>query len=78
MKRVRSGYTNMAADKIWNDHIGNNAFVRHRDACSICLKVYKSRVGFQLANWCLEGDRIFDEMIDEVYAQIEDVLTHQN
>lgn len=76
MKRGRSGFTNPTADAIWNAHVGNNAFVRHRDVCPVCLEVYESCV--QTPRWCSEGDRIFEQMLDEVHAQIDDVMTRQN
>jgi hypothetical protein len=76
MKKTRSGFTNAAADKIWNDHIGNNAFVRHRDQCAICLDVIKRDVPGQRG--CDDGERIFEEMLDEIYAKIEETFVNQN
>lgn len=77
-KRTRSGFQNATADKIWNDHVGNNAFVRHRDRCAICLDAFRTRIPEQRAAWCNEGERIFDAMLDEIHANINDVLMNQN
>ena len=77
-KKTRSGFSNDAADKIWNDHLGNNAFTKHRDQCAVCLEVYRTRVFGQPAQWCTDGDRIFDAMLAEVEEKISEVLRHQN
>jgi len=58
-KRTRSGFQNDAADKIWNDHIGNNPFVWHRDQCPICLEAYKTR-SIRPPTWCPIGEHITD------------------
>lgn len=52
---------NDAADKIWNDHLGNNAFVRHRDQCVICLEVYKTHLPKEPPVWCPASACILDE-----------------
>ena len=77
-RRSRSGFDNAAADKIWNDHLGNNAFVRHREQCAICTSTYLVRRPGQPGKWCIEGDRIFDAMLDEVYERIDEALANQN
>ena len=89
-KRSSSGLQNDAADKIWNDHLGNNAFVKHRDQCSSCLAAYEARgvsdalkrAGYggepQRITGCPEGERIFDEMLDAVCAQMDEVMQNQN
>ena len=119
MAKMRRAYglpKNDAADKIWADHIGNNAFVRHRDQCATCLETYRNRsskqppdwcplsalftdedaqlqhhiscavcmaayrasVPKEPAEWCPEGDRIFNEMLDEVYARMDEARENQN
>ena len=78
-KRYPSGFTNAAADQIWQDHLGNNAFVRHRDQCPTCLATYQiRRPGSTTPPWCPEGERTFAEMIDDVYTRIEEALKNQN
>jgi len=86
-KRPRSsGFKNDAADKIWNDHIGNNAFVRHRDQCALCQDVIirtrnmtmRQYLAGQRPAWCADGERIFKEMLDEVVEQIDETLVNQN
>ena len=79
MKRGRSGFENAAADKIWCDHLGNNAFVWHRDQCATCLAAYKARgTGDAEASDCPEGARIFSEMMDDVLTRIEEAIAEQN
>lgn len=65
---TRSGFPDAASDKIWCDHLGNNAFVRHRDRCSTCLE----------RQLCREGDEILGAVIDEVVAQIDEVRRNRN
>jgi len=60
MRRDRGLPKNDAADKIWNDHLGNNAFVWHRDQCETCLKVYKTRL-LEPPTWCPDSARLLDE-----------------
>lgn len=72
-KRGSSGFTNSAADKIWNDHLGNNAYVRHRAQCTLCRACQG-----EPCTCCAEGSRIFDVMLEEVLTEIDEVLTNQN
>jgi hypothetical protein len=76
--RKASGFSSDAADKIWNDHLGNNAFVEHRDRCAMCLAAFRTRQPGQEAALCRDGARIFNEMLDEVYAKIDEVTANQN
>lgn len=75
-KRGSSGFRNDAADKIWNDHLGNNAFTRHRDQCAECLAFMHASADAYAR--CPEGERIFNEMIDDVLTQIDEALLRQN
>jgi hypothetical protein len=77
-RRSRGVPKNDAADKIWNDHLGNNAFVWHRDQCAVCLEAYETRLPSQTPAWCPDGDRIFHEMLDEVCAQMDEAIENQN
>jgi hypothetical protein len=77
-KKTRSGFDNYAADKIWNDHIGNNAYVRHRDQCTACTQAFIAQQAGQPRAMCTEGDRIFIEMLEQIDAQIEEVRRNQN
>jgi hypothetical protein len=74
--RTRSGFGNAAADKIWNDHLGNNAFVWHRNQCVTCLEAYHSQPPVNTG--CIEGLRILEAVIDEVLTKIDEVRTNQN
>lgn len=86
LRRLRGGFQNDAAEKIWNDHIGNNAFVRHRDQCPICQEaIEKTRdttfveyLAGQRPEWCAEGVRIFDQMLDEVLEKVDEALSTGN
>ena len=78
MAKHRSGFASDAADKIWNDHLGDNVFVRHRDSCATCLAAYKARGLGQRCAGCPDGERIFDEMLDEVCARIDEVRANGN
>jgi hypothetical protein len=78
MKTTRSGFQNEAADKIWCDHLGNNAFVWHRDQCPACQEVAKTAVPGRHPAWCPEGERIFNEMIDDVLERVKEALENQN
>lgn len=75
MRRTRSGFSNLAADKIWNDHIGNNEYTRHRDQCSTCLAAFRAA---DPTRRCSDGVRIFGEMLARVDAEIHEVLLNQN
>ena len=77
-KKTSSGFANDAADKIWNDHLGNNAFVQHRNQCATCSDAFRERSPGQQASWCTDGSRIFDNVLDEVYAKIDEVTLNQN
>jgi len=77
-KRRSSGFQNDAAEKIWNDHVGNNAFVRHRDQCAVCLAVYQTREALRSVTWCPEGERVFDQMLDEVLAEVDEAIATGN
>jgi hypothetical protein len=77
-KKTRSGFDNDAADKIWNDHIGNNAYVRHRDQCATCAEAFVARQAGRPTTMCATGERIFHEMLDEVDAKIEEIRRNQN
>lgn len=76
----KTDFKNDAADKIWSDHLGNNAYVRHRDDCSTCLQAYRARSSKQDASCpdCPEGAQIFDAMLDEVLKKIDEALLNQN
>jgi hypothetical protein len=76
--RTHSGFSDPLADAIWNEHLGNNAFVTHRDQCPKCLAAYHAKVFDKRGLWCSEGDRIFVEMIDDVYDRIDESLTNRN
>ena len=78
MTRTKYGFSNDAADKIWADHLGNNAFVDHRDACTTCSEAFRKRRAGQAAEDCADGKRIFDEVLEEVYGKIDEVTRHQN
>lgn len=76
---------NDAVDKIWDDHLGNNAFVWHRDQCTTCLPAYQDRLRRrrqllpeQPHGWCTDGERIFDEVLDEVCDKMDEVIDNQN
>ena len=78
-KKTRNGFSNDAAEKIWTDHLGNNAYVRHRDQCEHCLAAYKAKQeGRPHAPPCPEGERIFDAMLEEVDEKIFEVSRNQN
>jgi len=79
-KKTSSGYANDAADKIWDDHLGNNNYVQHRDQCVTCLASYRTRRSGQSGplQLCAEGDRIFDAMLEEVDEKIFEALQNQN
>lgn len=68
MKRS-SGFANAAADKIWNDHLGNNAFVDHRKQCEQCATTL---------TLCLDGDRILSAVLDEVMMRVDEAIQNQN
>lgn len=73
-------FKNDAADKIWNDHLGNNAYVRHRDSCPTCLQAYWDRASKPDAACpdCPEGARIFDAVLEEIFEKIDEALLNQN
>ena len=91
-KKNASGFKNDAADKIWNDHVGNNVFVHHRDQCPNCQDSIKTwRETYQTVEaeieawragkknrWCPEGERLFHEMFDETMAKIDEAMENQN
>ncbi len=78
-KKTRSGFSNDAAEKIWNDHLGNNLFVQHRDQCPHCLAAYQgNQAGAAYTAPCAEGARVFDRMLDEVDEKIFEVSRNQN
>jgi hypothetical protein len=76
--KTRSGFSDFLADAIWNDHVGNNAFVTHRDQCPKCLAAYHAKVFDKRGLWCAEGDRIFIAVIEDVHARIDEALTNRN
>jgi len=76
--KTRSGFADSLADAIWNDHVGNNAFVTHRDQCPKCLAAYRAKVFDKRGLWCEEGDRIFSEVIEDVHARIDEALANRN
>lgn len=78
LRRLHGLPKNDAADKIWDDHLGNNPFVRHRDQCAICLDAYRTRLPGLPGQWCAEGNQIFDKMLDETLAKIDETLANQN
>lgn len=78
-KTTASGFGNDAADAIWNNHLGNNRYVEHRDQCPICLAAYKAnQAGLTYTPMCAEGERVFDAMLEEVDEKIFEVLQNQN
>jgi len=77
-RKTRSGFDNDAAEKIWRDHLGNNAFVHHRNQCATCSASFEARKAGRSGTMCDEGDRLFDEMLEGVDAKIEEVTLNQN
>ena len=77
-RKTHNGFDNDAAEKIWNDHLGNNTFVEHRDGCSTCLDAFRKRRQGRSAAFCVDGERIFDAVLDEVYEKIDEVTLKQN
>lgn len=83
---TKSGFDNDAADKIWNDHIGRNAFVLHRDQCPVCQASCDANSQFVVNDvqryrryrGCDEGERIFEEVLDKTLAEIDEVMKNQN
>jgi hypothetical protein len=71
----RYGFSNDAAEAIWADHLGNNAFVRHRDQCSACTAAYQQQAQ---ALYCNEGNRIFHEVLDDVFDRIDETKRNGN
>jgi hypothetical protein len=55
------GFSNDAAEAIWAEHLGNNAFVWHRDQCPTCLQAYETRLPPHDPVWCPIGQSIADE-----------------
>ena len=75
MKKTQSGFQSDAADRIWNDHLGNNAYTRHRDQCPACLTAYET-AGRSAP--CPDGLRIFDELLADVYERVDEALVNHN
>lgn len=73
---TRHGFSNHAAEKIWNDHLGNNAFVTRRDQCETCLAAYYSKPPRHTS--CAEGLQILEAVIDEVFTKIDEANANQN
>jgi hypothetical protein len=69
---------NEAADKIWNDHLGNNAYVWHRDQCTTCLAAYKDRGRGLATADCPEGAAIYSKMIDDICDKMDEAIINQN
>lgn len=72
--RTRHGFSSDAAEKIWTDHLGNNAFVTHRDQCATCSA---ARPIFGM-DGCSEGMKILETVLDEVFAKIDEVNANKN
>jgi hypothetical protein len=61
------------SDAIATAHLGNNAFVDHRDSCSICTTAvthqHCDETG-RLLDLCAEGERTTDRALQLLAAQL--------